>query len=875
MPFIRYIQQKTDPVRLILSREWLVMWVLTIITGLLFAATVLLAILGDKAIRRTDGIYAKVQDTDKLADRIHRLHYAILNYKNNLHAYLLYNESAKIRDLQNSQSEIVKYRSELIELTLPAGKAHLDTLILLEDSVFSIGNRALNLLKSEGKEAALVESALIDQQDFINRISMAEYKILQTRVGLLNEQSVKNDDFSNRFLRISLYVVATLAGIVLLLLANGIVRVVRKVIAERQAYMALFDEQKKATELARNLMNIAPIGYLSINADGIILDVNQTELAWVGYTLDEVVGKKHITELTDDASGQRFSEQLAVFKREGHLSNFEVNLLSKDGRLIPILLNAKAIYDADGNFSHSITLSFNFTERKKMENELIKARQEAEFASQFKRLFMANMSHEIRTPLNAILGFANLLARADLPPEQKEYVASIQISGNNLLTIVNDILDFEKIRSGMLRIEQVDFDLPGLLHSVVTMVGPSASERSLKLHLEMDEHLPTPLVGDPMRLTQILINLLGNAIKFTEMGSVTLRVSELTQGISNDRAHIRFEIIDTGIGIPASEHSRIFERFIQASSDTTRKYGGTGLGLALVKMLVEIQQGAVHVASRVGHGSTFAVEIPYFKAQPDTMTNVSIGPENLVIPDLSGFHILLVEDNPMNRRIAELYLLELGLSVTMAVNGLEAVEQLRVKPMGFDLILMDIQMPEMDGYQATQAIRTELGLKSIPIISMTAHVLAGEREKVMAGGMNDYLTKPVNHKDLVGLLLRYLPVFWDGSALWDHVRSDPAGFLEIVRLFIRQFPQDLDVLNKAIASGNFATVASTAHSLRSSAGYAGFQTSLGDLLARIEKESLSQQPDAPLIAHLGTVLTRKSLHAVTILQREIPGEVQN
>ncbi len=598
---IRYIQKKADPIRLLLSREWLTMWVLIVIAGLLFAATVILAIVGEKTIRRTDDSYSKVQEADKLADRIDSLQYAILNYNNNLRAYLLHSDAAYLRGLRHSQSEIIKYRSQINELALPFNKEYMDTLNRLGDSVFAMGNRALNLLKKEGKEAALIESALVDQLDLTNRISITNYKTLRVRVGFLHEQSRRKDSFSNRFLQTSLFVVAALAGIVLLLLGNAIVHVVRKVVADRQAYMTLFYQQKKSTDLARNLINIAPIGYHSLDGDGIIIDINQTKLDWLGYTLGEVVGKKHITDLTEASHGQRIREQFTVFKREGNVFNFETNLLSKDGKLIPILLNARAIYDADGNFSHSITFCFNFTERKKMEEDLIKAREEAVFATQFKQLFMANMSHEIRTPLNAIIGFANLLTRANLPPEQKEYIESIQVSCNNLRIIINDILDFEKIRSGMLRFEQVDFDLPGLLHSVITMMRPFAVERGLELRLEMKECLPTLLVGDPMRLTQILINLLSNGIKFTETGSVTLRAFELKQEISNDRTYIRFEISDTGIGIPASEHSRIFERFTQASSDTTRKYGGTGLGLALVKMLVELQEGSVHVTSRVGH----------------------------------------------------------------------------------------------------------------------------------------------------------------------------------------------------------------------------------------------------------------------------------
>lgn len=301
--------------------------------------------------------------------------------------------------------------------------------------------------------------------------------------------------------------------------------------------------------------------------------------------------------------------------------------------------------------------------------------------------------------------------------------------GANLLGIVNDILDFEKIRSGMLRIEHIEFDLAGLLHSVVTMVRSSAEEKHLALQLVMQKDLPEVLLGDPMRLTQILINLLSNAIKFTSSGSVTLRIQVIPNPTPDATIRIRFEVEDTGIGIAASEHERIFERFIQASSETSRKFG-TGLGLALVKMLVGMQKGSISLVSKPGEGSIFSIEIPYYSMRKEMRS------ENEIVeveryPDLNGHHILLVEDNAMNRRIAELYLLQLGLTITQAVDGIEALDLLREKPSAFDLVSMDIQMPRLDGYATAKAIRQELKLTALPIIAMTAHVLSGEREKVL------------------------------------------------------------------------------------------------------------------------------------------------
>lgn len=310
------------------------------------------------------------------------------------------------------------------------------------------------------------------------------------------------------------------------------------------------------------------------------------------------------------------------------------------------------MYDCDGNFTHSISTVYNFTERKKLEVELVAARQEAENAKRLKQLFMANMSHEIRTPLNAILGFSNLLVSARIDPELKEYVQSIQISSINLLSIVNDILDFEKIQSGMLRMEQIEFDLPGLLHSVITMLRSGAVNKGLTLELQTDAELPLMLVGDPLRLTQVLINLIGNAIKFTDHGSVVLRVNTLVR-TGSEAVTIQFEVEDTGIGIPVSEQNRIFQRFIQARSDTMRIYGGTGLGLAIVKLIVDLQQGVISLRSTEGKGSVFTVEIPFQMAMNVILPDISLPAERKYISRFQGLSYFTggrQSDEPPDRR---------------------------------------------------------------------------------------------------------------------------------------------------------------------------------------------------------------------------------
>ncbi len=657
--------------------------------------------------------------------------------------------------------------------------------------------------------------------------------------------------------------------VLFILLVIILVLTIRQRIYEHRDYQQLQEEQKKTVVSSKTVLDLLPIGYHSINKDGIIIEINQTELDWLGYSREEVVGKlssNHLIEIPGQEIGIKIFKDL---KEKGHVKNIQLNIITKSGQLIPALVTSNAVYDKEVQFSHSITTIYNFTERKKLEDDLIAARQDAENAHVIRQLFMANMSHEIRTPLNAILGFSNLLAQADLAPNLREYVQGMQVSGANLLVIVNDILDFEKIRSGMLRIEQVQFDLPGLLHSVVTMMRTSAEDKHLQLQLFADPSLPPVLLGDPMRLTQILGNLLNNAIKFTDQGSVSLHVQLLPPADQSDLIRIRFEVADTGIGINPTEHSRIFERFAQAGSNISRIHGGTGLGLALVKMLVELQHGTIQVFSEPGKGARFIIEIPYSALSATDLASPVEAKSDQILPDLSAYHVLLVEDHSMGRRIAELYLLQFGLTITQAEDGPSAIKLLLTQPDAFHLVFMDIQMPKMDGYATTQLIRSSLGRKDLPIIAMTAHVLAGERKKVLTSGMNDYLTKPIEQKALTTVLLRYLTGFWDAQSVYNFTGHNPDNFLEIAELFIRQFPLELLDLHAALQKNDLPTVASVSHNLRSTTGYSGFQKSLGKTLLQIENAARGTSPNAVLLHQLYAKLKHDGDFALAILQNEI------
>jgi len=380
--------------------------------------------------------------------------------------------------------------------------------------------------------------------------------------------------------------------------------------------------------------------------------------------------------------------------------------------------------------------------QNEIQNQLKESKEVAERSLAIKENFLANMSHEIRTPMNAVLGFTNLLEDTSLNERQKEFVKAIKISGQNLMTIINDILDYSRLESGRIVIEQIPFSIREAFNSLNILLQHKAREKNIGLKFDIDKQIPESLLGDPTRLMQMLLNLSDNALKFTEQGSV--EISAALEQQTGDVARIAFTVADTGKGIPPDKLSAIFERFTQASAETTRKHGGTGLGLSIVKSLVELQKGTISVNSTVNGGSAFSFVISY-KTDPAT---VQSRPEQKTEVKNEGrrrLNILIAEDNKMNQILAVTVLSKYGFNAEVAENGKIAIDMLQRDK--YDLILMDMQMPEMDGYEATRYIRNVLK-DNIPIIAFTAHAMSGEKDKCLALGMNDYISKPFDAKDL-------------------------------------------------------------------------------------------------------------------------------
>ena len=438
----------------------------------------------------------------------------------------------------------------------------------------------------------------------------------------------------------------------------------------------------------------------------------------------------------------------------------ERNLLSKRKHLIDLANRQKAyalivVRLAACIFVITILLMVNrdITRHKATQQQLIIAVAEAQKAKQMQEQFLANMSHEIRTPMNGIKGMTDLLRETSLSDKQKDITGLIKRSIDNLMFIINDILDFSKIQAGMLRIEKIDLSIKEVVNSAAFLFAHRLKAKGLELHVKLSPEIPDRLMGDPHRLNQVLTNLLSNAIKFTDSGNIRVLVDLHEK--SADNVVLSFTIADTGIGIPADSVAHIFDSFSQAGSDTSRRDGGTGLGLTICKQLVNLQGGDIKVRSEVGKGSEFHFHLPFWYSNKPAFERSANDTFQDYSQLLAGKHFLVAEDNEINRVLINHVLSKAGGSVTMANNGAEAVSLLHDEK-GIDLIIMDLQMPEMDGFAATRYIRNNLRMQT-PIIAMTATAMKDEQWQCLDSGMNEYMTKPFEFTDLYKKIINLLP----------------------------------------------------------------------------------------------------------------------
>ena len=407
---------------------------------------------------------------------------------------------------------------------------------------------------------------------------------------------------------------------------------------------------------------------------------------------------------------------------------------------------------ASVNLHQFLYIFEDITDRKIQEQALMKGKQEAEESALAKQQFLSAMSHEIRTPMNAVIGMTHLLMQENPRPEQLDNLKTLKFSSENLLVLINDILDLSKIEAGKMIFEETAFDLKELVFNIKNSLNYKAEEKGIRLNIRLDPTLPKLMVGDPVRLSQVLNNLISNAIKFTEKGSVTIDI--LLESEDIETLKLNFAIIDTGIGISKDKLDYIFESFTQENTDITRRFGGTGLGLAITKRLLQLQNSQIYVESSVGKGSVFYFTLGFKRSLKDEIETVHQA-INYAGTDLAHVKLLLVEDNEINQIVATKFLKQLNIKPDYASNGKLAIEKASVK--AYDIILMDLQMPEMGGYEATRAIRN-LGGKnaSIPIIAVTAGVILDTHNRAMAAGITDFTAKPINPNELYQKILKYI-----------------------------------------------------------------------------------------------------------------------
>lgn len=480
--------------------------------------------------------------------------------------------------------------------------------------------------------------------------------------------------------------------------------------------------------------------------------VNQSLEKLTGYTLTELQGKK----LGDVLSAENNTAQkLLILEARKKSKNkepysIEVQAQKKDGTTVWLSISNTPVIDGKGKLERQIDLITDITQRKQIECEMVEAKEQALQLSEAKEMFLSVMSHEIRTPLNAVLGMTHLLMDNDPKPSQIEDLKILKFSGENLLNIINDILDFTKIETGNLQLEPIPFSLKALVTDIVTSLNINAARKGNTLALLYDDGIPALVIGDKTRLYQILMNLLGNAIKFTDNGNITLKLR--LNAMQGEDAEIQFEVADNGIGIPKDKLSYIFETFTQAKTDISRKYGGTGLGLAITKKLLQLYNSDIEVQSTEGEGTCFSFILKFSTASAVS----SMAAPGSPLVTFGGKHILVVDDNEINILIAKRILDKFGVKIDTAFSGEEAVE--KVQQHAYNLVFMDIKMPGIDGFEATRMIRAIPGdyFKNIPIIALTASTLHNEYSKFKESGMNGHILKPFKPEEIRDLLFLHL-----------------------------------------------------------------------------------------------------------------------
>ena len=625
---------------------------------------------------------------------------------------------------------------------------------------------------------------------------------------------------------------------------------------------------KLASQYSLSLIEASRDPLFTISPNGKITDTNEATVLVTGVSRDQLIGSDFFDYFTEP---QKAREGYKKVFSKGFVVDYPLTIM--DGKPTDVLFNGSVYKDDRGNVVGAVVVARDITEQKRIATELLEAKVFAELATALaeeakskaelateiavnavkaKQQFLSNMSHEIRTPMNAIIGFTKVVLKTELTAKQKEYLMAIKMSGDALIVLINDILDLAKVDAGKMTFEQTPFKIKKSLSSMLHLFETKIQEKNLKLVSEYDDKIPEVLLGDSVRLHQIILNLVSNAVKFTNKGIITVSVHLMFE--DEEKVIIEFAVNDTGIGISENKMGSIFENFQQASSGTSRLYGGTGLGLAIVKQLVESQGGSIRVKSKINEFSRFSFTLPFLKTKADAVL------ENEIVEldnEIKGIRVLVVEDMALNQLLMKTVLDDFGFERDIAENGKIAVEKLKTNQ--YDIVLMDLQMPEMNGFEATEYIRKTLNL-SIPIIALTADVTTVDLAKCKAVGMDDYIAKPIDERVLYSKIVSFIKKpaksnkknasevseiekvkYINLDYLNHRTKSNPKLMIEMIDLYLQQTPPLINTIKQSLIDKDWDLLHAAIHKIIPSFSIVGIHSDFENMTKKIQEFVVIQQ----------------------------------
>ncbi|MDZ4666862.1 MAG: ATP-binding protein [bacterium] len=646
---------------------------------------------------------------------------------------------------------------------------------------------------------------------------------------------------------------------------------------------------------ARSLIEASLDPLVTINIEGKITDMNEALTSITGISRNALRDTDFFTYFTEP---KKASEVYQDVFANGSVKDSPLTIKHKNGKLTNVLFNGSVYKDILGNVLGVVIVARDVTNQTRIAKELNEAKIFAELATSIaeetsvkaeaathiaenavkaKQQFLSNMSHEIRTPMNAIIGFTKVLLKTELSNKQKEFLDAIKLSGDSLIVLINDILDLAKVDAGKMEFEKIPFNMASSIGVMLHLFDSKIREKNLSLIREYDKRIPEVLVGDPVRLHQVILNLVSNAVKFTSHGRITVGVE--LQKEDDEKVTVKFFVSDTGIGIPENKLGQIFDNFQQATSGTSRLYGGTGLGLAIVKQLIEPQGGKIEVESEVNVGSTFSFTLDFEKTREVAEV---ITTELDKQTEIKNIKLLVVEDIALNQLLMKTLLDDFGFESDIAANGKIALQKLEEK--SYDLILMDLQMPEMNGFEATEYIRKKM-YSLIPIIALTADVTTADLEKCRGVGMNDYISKPVDENLLynkivalvkkerilaepINLLAKNKYKSIDLNYLSKRTKSNQLLMIELISLYLAQTPVLIFEIKQSLEQQNWKALHASVHKIIPSFAIVGINPDY-EKMAIMVKDHALEQLKSDAIAEMVLEIEKVCLHACEELELEI------